>query len=527
MKPQMALISTFVTGFLTLSIEMVGGRVLAPYFGSSLYQWAGLIGVALIAYALGYSAWKSITRLGVGSPLILGGLYVLSLPLWVLKLLDPLLNLPIAWASVLAASVIVGVPSFLWSGVLPWALKASDERSGAILASSTLGSLLGAWGISFLMIPELGTRASLVVVALVSLLLGLFIFLQTRAGRTRVLGVLAFLVCLPASAWMVKDTRQIWSEPWRIAEAQTGEDTRKGLERSRITVRDSGYQMISIWDESYLGKSFRVLMLGGSVQFYWNQEEKLHRMGERFEYYNHASASNLLTADGASKRALILGLGGGLIPYQIQEFFPSTKLHAFELDPEVERVAREFLPLSKTTGIGVTIGDGRQLLREDRGGWDYILLDTFLNSYVPFHLTTREFFKLTYDRLAPGGVLVANFHSIFETTGLLEKLEASLASVYDEAFSYSLKNGTTFILAIRRAPGEPIGETLRQRLSKPCEAGEICEYYYKLQNALARGQLRSLGELARREDLYLTDDRNDTERRLFETRREVLVQKPF
>ena len=83
-----------VAGFLTLGIEMVAGRVLAPYLGSSLHQWAALIGVVLLAYIGGYAFYRTLTRRGPEPLLIVAGLYLLLFPLWGFSLLEIFLNWP-------------------------------------------------------------------------------------------------------------------------------------------------------------------------------------------------------------------------------------------------------------------------------------------------------------------------------------------------------------------------------------------------------------------------------------------------
>jgi spermidine synthase len=163
----------------------------------------------------------------------------------------------------------------------------------------------------------------------------------------------------------------------------------------------------------------------------------------------------------------------------------------------------------------VAIGDGRTLLRgAGSRKYDYILLDTFLNSYVPFHLTTREFFALIRARLNPGGVLVANFHTVFARSGLLPSLETTIQDVFPSVASLELAAGTTLVMAAAESGAFP-GRLRAAARRSPAALAELSER--------AAGAIRPADPGGR----VLTDDRNDTEQRLYETRRLVRVSRPI
>jgi spermidine synthase len=358
----------------------------------------------------------------------------------------------------------------------------------------------------------------------------IFIKPRKRVSRFGAAGLL--LVIVSIALGICRETGAIIREPWRISDMFELGQGEQGVERRLIEFKDSGYQLIAVWDEMKNGVIERVLMLGGLTQFIWNRDNSLLKYrDERYSYYNYATATALLTAKNPPENALFIGLGGGLIPFQVKRIFPEIKMSAYELDPEVERVARLHLPLSELPNVRVRIGDGRQLLNEEANattrGWDMILIDTFLNAYVPFHLTTREFFKLAYDRAAPGGLVVCDTHSIFQSTGLLEKFEATISSVFDETYALSLNSGSTLLLAFKRSVEESSSGILEGRLKRPCQVGEICKYLADIKQTLGTDRLRNLSQLAQRHDLYLTDDRNDTEIRLYKTRASLFIERPL
>lgn len=264
---QKAIATSGVVGTLTLGVEMAAGRLLAPYFGSSLFQWAALIGTALLAYMLGYAAAKRITAFGLGWPLALGGLYVLVLPGWIFMVLDHLIQWPMIPASLVAAGMTIGVPSFLWAAALPY-LQNESRQNAAILSWSAAGNLIGAWGMAFVMIPGLGTRRSFLALGLGAVAIAL-LWIRGKGSRVAFVSVCAALSALSiqftAKAWA------IWSEPWRLL----GPTENDGVTRKRLEVADSGYQLISVWDE----EDRRALMLNGTLQFLWRKDEPLIHAG--------------------------------------------------------------------------------------------------------------------------------------------------------------------------------------------------------------------------------------------------------
>lgn len=505
--------TAFVAGVLTLGVEIIVGRILAPFFGSSLHQWAALIGIVLLAYMVGYATYSKIVSRGLFVPLALGGLYVLSLPLWIHGGVSLFIEWPLPVASVLGALLAVGLPSVLWASILPEIQRqVGPAHSARVLAWSSAGNLAGAWGVAFLAVPFLGTRLSLIALGVASLVLGSLWW----KSSPKAIAILLAILGLGGLATSVQGGIRRAVEPWDAVISR--EHGAAATSHERISVQDSAYQNIAVWDETTGGVVRRALTLNGSLQFLWQPDgsEKLTN-GQRYEYYNFSTAAAAWTAEVPAKEILVLGLGGGLVPWQIQQFFPESKITSYELDKGVHAMAAAHLPLAKSHGIDVRIGDGRQLLRLNDRKFDYILLDTFLNSYVPFHLTTKEFFDLARDRLKPGGVLVANFHTVFRTSGLLPKLEATIRSSFPSVGALDLPAGTTLIVASPDADVVLV-ERLRKVLdSNPPGLRELTER--------AANGLRAVAEPT--PDLILTDDLNDTEQRLYETRRYILIARPL
>lgn len=184
-------ILVFVCGWAVMSLEILGGIILTPFFGSDIYVWGSVIGVFLMSLAIGYFVGGKLSRRFpkarcLSVVIIVAALNIALLPLFYEKVNNAIFDLWVAesqaaerWACLVAAAVLFLVPTTLLGTVSPYAvqLAASElssvgERAGVLYAISTVGSVLGCLMTSFYFILWwhmnkilLITAASLVLVA--------------------------------------------------------------------------------------------------------------------------------------------------------------------------------------------------------------------------------------------------------------------------------------------------------------------------------------------------------------------------
>jgi hypothetical protein len=155
--------TAFITGAVVMALEILGSRLLAPVFGNSLFVWGALIGVILAAMSTGYATggWLADRYPGgaVLAGLLLGSGAWTFLLAWkghpVMFAVADLIEDP-RWGPCLAASLLLAPPAFGLSGALPALLRLSiadmghlGRHTGGMIAVSTVGSLVGAWGTAF------------------------------------------------------------------------------------------------------------------------------------------------------------------------------------------------------------------------------------------------------------------------------------------------------------------------------------------------------------------------------------------
>jgi hypothetical protein len=190
-------IIAFWSGFFVMGVELLGGRLLAPNFGSSVYVWGALIAVFMLALSIGYLAggrWSqhnpSLSRLG----LLLGAAALTALP--VLPLSGSVLeNLAIAipdprFGSLAAASLLFFIPTVFSGMVSPYCVRllvdeqqTSGRRAGQLYFVSTFGSAAGTIMTSFYLVAWFEINTILIGMIAVSAALALLAVLARSKTR--------------------------------------------------------------------------------------------------------------------------------------------------------------------------------------------------------------------------------------------------------------------------------------------------------------------------------------------------------
>ncbi|MDD5303214.1 MAG: fused MFS/spermidine synthase [Elusimicrobia bacterium] len=376
--------SLFLSGAACLVLELAGARLIAPFYGSSIYTWSAMITVTMVALALGY-AWGG--RQADRQPYLLlfarlltaAGLTVAAVPWLRAPVLPASLPLGVESGAFASAAVLLGPALMLLGALGPLAVRLtatgaadSGRKSGDAWAVSTSGSVLGAVLTGFILIPHLPISKILFGTALLLLLLGaLGSWLSLRAiplGQLTACAACLTLALMPAPK-----------------------------SRLALSARESAYGRIVVLDSS----SKRYLLVNGTSQSVMEKPE-----GESESQYIRGFEWSRSLRPGA-KHALVIGLGAGLLPKALER--RGLTVDAFEIDPAIAETARAdfgYEPRGR-----VVIGDGRALLEAGLGPWDLAFLDAFGAESPPSHLFTTEAFERMRASLSPDGVLAINIVS--------------------------------------------------------------------------------------------------------------------
>jgi predicted membrane-bound spermidine synthase len=167
------LLIAFVCGAVVMGVELVGSRVLAPFFGSSIFVWGSLISVFMGALSLGYysGGWfsdKSPDLFKLAGIIFLAALFILTVPLTGKPVNNFIsdLNFDVRWSTLFASTILFFLPVALLGVVSPYIIKMSTSklenigvRAGSVYAVSTLGSIAGTLLTSFYLISVIGVSA--------------------------------------------------------------------------------------------------------------------------------------------------------------------------------------------------------------------------------------------------------------------------------------------------------------------------------------------------------------------------------
>jgi spermidine synthase len=432
-RPDRALLGAlvFVVGAASLGVEIAAARLLAPYFGASTVVWANTIGVVLVALSVGY--WFG-GRYADRHP-HLRGLCLMILGAAVLIAIVPFAARPFLSFSVDAFDtvsvggfagslfgvlVLVAVPVTLLGAAAPWAVRLavgevgnSGEVVGRLYAISTAGSLLGTMLSALLLIPLLGTQRTFLVFALA-------LALVAMAG----IGVRAVLVPVGLLAVLALPVGTIKGD----ADGRVLYEAETTHQYARVIERDDGTRVLELNE----GQAVHSLYRPGSylTEDYWDGHLVLHAAaGQR-----------------PPGRIAILGNAGGTVARAFGHFFPATAVDAVEIDPELTELGRRYLDL-RNPRMRVFAEDARPWLERSGGGYDEIMVDAYRQPYIPFYLATAEFFELTRDRLAPGGIVIVNVGHPEGARELERVLGRTMAAAFPRVLRYPIEETNTLLVA--------------------------------------------------------------------------------
>ncbi len=405
--------AVLIGGAAVMIVEILGSRVLAPSFGTTLHVWSALITVTLAALAMGYAVGGRVADRRPG----LGALMTVMACAAGTLLLSDLITRPVLRVAYGAgmvggtflATMLLFLPTLFLLGMLsPMAVRAAASHRqlgtsvGNLYALSTIGSVAGSLTVSLLLIPNMTVHTAMISTAVALAILPLF-YLLFRSKRQ------AALLLFVGLAMAVAGTKVMGDE--------ADKEVMYKNEAFPVTARiPSAYGDLVVSDH----KGVKYLFLNGVQQ---------GSMIGDVSYAKYAyGLKRLATAKGIPKTVLIWGLGAGVYARAMAE--AGSQVTVIEIDPMSEKVAREHFALPAS--VKVIIGDARTETLRLTEKYDVIVLDAFSGDSPPFHLLTREAFADLKDRLAPNGLVVANI--VGGISGDAARLVSSVVMTLESAF---------------------------------------------------------------------------------------------
>jgi spermidine synthase len=445
-------VAVFLSGAVLLGVEIAASRVLAPFFGNSLFVWGALIGVVLSGLSAGYWAGGALADRLPSPRLLVAVISVGALAVLAVPLLDELvLEAVVAWDPgprlnpLLAAVLLFGALSVLLAAVTPIAVRLRarslthlGRTAGRLFSISTAGSIAGTLATAFFLIPELGTDQLLGVAAatlfaaaaIIALAERMVVALALALAATAGASAAAIALAPETGGTLSESAAQNWSPLYRLRGAESELDARDagaGVPRPDLEIvysADTRYHRLSVVQD----EDTRYLRFDNSLQSAMYVDEPFRTRFRYTDFFHLGLAYNPRAQD-----VLFVGLGAGSSEKRMWRDFPDLRLQVVELDPVVVDVAHRYFAVPEDDPrLRIDVGDGRQFLAGDERQWDVIVIDAFFADAIPFHLVTREFLELAQSRLAPGGVIVTN--AIGAVDGPGSRLFRSIYRTYRTVF---------------------------------------------------------------------------------------------
>lgn len=414
-------VTASITGATVMMIELLGTRIIGPYYGVSMIVWSSLLSTALLALSIGYliggrladtAPWLRLSHILLMTAVLIGIIPLISKPV---QLMTNVLGL--RWGA-LSSAFILFTPCLITLGMVgPYVIKMATsgmERvgrtAGTVYAISTFGSVLGTLLLGFYLLPIFGTQNIIISLSLLLLIMSFVLALYENL-RLKARSSLPLWGATTASLAAVL-----------LLGVASYTGNRDYPDSELVFEEESHYGWVRVVDQPELG--VRWLMSGGSTIGAEDLSTGLGVLG----YQQVVGQLPRFNLEGDS--ALLVGLGSGHLVNTYAEFGVATD--SMEIDPSVAYAAHEYFNFTPTGDV--IVGDARYQIKQLDKQYDFIIHDCFTGGAEPIHLLSVEMFQELRALLKPGGVLALNFVGLTEE-GEEAPVEA-VARTLDQVFEY-------------------------------------------------------------------------------------------
>ncbi len=422
-----------------MAVEFAASRLLGNYFGTSNMVWASIVGLILIYLTAGYfigGAWadrspkyETLYKILAWASLTVGLIPLASRP--ILRLASNAfdqLQLGALFGSFTVVMVLFIIPVTLIGTASPFAIRLAitdtqqaGKVSGRIYAISTLGSFIGTFLPTLLLIPYIGTYRTFLVLAsllMVTTFIGLFL-----VGGFKQLVKLLWMPLIIVALF-------IWGVP--------GTDkTTTGL----VYETESSYNYI------------QVLEIDGYTMLRLNEGQGVHSMYKEDQINFNGPWEQVISAPFFNTSPVmpenitdvaIIGLAAGTTAREAAAVFPNAVIDGIEIDPKIIEVGQKYFDMNEPN-LNIIVQDGRWALKNSTKKYDIISVDAYRPPYIPWHMTTQEFFRIIKDHLKEDGVMVINIGST-DDRRLVNALYSTIHTVFPTLYVTDMSDSYNSIL---------------------------------------------------------------------------------
>ena len=391
-------ILAFVEGGAVMCVELCSAKILSPYFGTSIYVWASVLGITLTAlmsgyYLGGFISSKNHKKSIIFWIMLVAGFFVSITPIISDFVLPITINLNLLAGTVISLLCFLFIPLLLFGATSPLIInlltneaKDSGKSSGTVYAVSTLGGIITTFAVGFYTLPQFGITATLYGYGILVVFTSLVLFFYTKTFKYTA----ALLVLLSMFSFKFHhrfDHREVIYQ----SEGILGEI--KVVDRNLINYRTNSYEM------------YRELMVNNISQTMMNKQNS------EKSYWDYVDILTYnINSYASGQKTLLLGLGGGTLYKQLEK--TNLNIDVVEIDQRIEEIAKKYFYINQN--INVVIDDARHYINTTQKKYDIIIYDLYHSETPPIHLMTKEAFAEIKNRLNKNGILVVNFYGFIK-----------------------------------------------------------------------------------------------------------------
>ena len=485
----------FLTGAVTLAMELLASRILTPYFGVSLLIWSGILSITLIALALGYYLGGRATRteaaartfsldsLFLAMPTLSGSAILVSCLLYP-KLFHTLGSMHLVVGAYMACMLLIFFPLVAVSAMNPLLIAIQAERrqrqhvggdsgSGTVFFVSTVGSVVGVSLTAFVFIPNLTNFNSMLILATTLSTLSLAgAFRSSRLANTEKRGllvisaigiVLALGTLSMASRYLKKEEPiSFGGGTWTLEREYTSLFGNTKI----LTIAPAADSR-----ETAGGEKYGTLYYADGITM-----NIIDAQGNSLTPFTYALEFMARGLRPDAERALVLGLGAGIIPMRLEA--AGIDVDVVEINPSSIEAAEDYFGFDRQS-VHVVQADARTFVRDCPRAYDVVLIDMSHGDGLPEYLLSVEFFSDVRRCLTPDGIAVFN---TFAATAHLDAWYAimkTLGVVFPDIRVYhdGLEDGkpaiSIYLAAFQRAdgtrlrlPDDPVAPGIAETIQK-------------------------------------------------------------
>jgi spermidine synthase len=455
-------LAVFTGGMTTMAAEMSASRLLGNVFGTSNLVWANVIGLILLYLTVGYFVggrwadrsphYQTFYRILIWAAFLDGFIPILARP--VLNLAANAVvgvEAALALGSFITVLILFAIPITLLGCVSPFAIrlgvtdiKDAGKISGRMYAISTLGSLIGTFLPVLVLTPRVGTFQTFLIFA--GILYGIGFWGLWRSGfkqaamRTLWMPV---VVAIPAAMILNGPLR----DPMKVKHSDGS------VEQFSLLYEDeSAYNYIQV-QEDQNGYRYLYLNEGQGIHSQWHPDIVFYR--RTWDFFLTAPYFNAppYTPEDVDSM-LIIGLAAGTIARQYIQVYGNIAIDGIEIDPDIVKAGAEFFDMNrdKMPSLTVYVEDGRYMLNHLDKTYRVIGIDAYRPPYIPWHLTTVEFFQEVRDHLTPDGAVAINVGRTDTDRRLVDALTATMLNVFPSVHAMDVPGAYNTILVATAQP---------------------------------------------------------------------------